>query len=57
VHIYEGSRLIKKKTGITTSPWKCTIRLPRKVWLTRKVQARNEARVGLWSAKTRFRVR
>jgi len=57
VCIYKGSRLIKKKTGITKTSWKCTKRLPRKVWLTWKVRAHNAAGAGPWSARPRFKVR
>jgi hypothetical protein len=57
VCIYKGSKLIKKKTGITKLSWKCTKRLPRGVYLSWKVRARNAAGWGPWSAKPRFKVR
>jgi len=57
VRIYRGSRVIRKKTGITKLSWKCTRRLPRKVWLTWKVRAHNAGGWGSWSAKPRFKVR
>jgi len=57
VRIYRGSRLIRKKTGITRLSWKCTKRLPRGVYLTWKVRARNAAGAGPWSAKPKFKVR
>ena len=57
VRVYKGSSLIRKKTGITTTSWRCTKRLPRGVYLTWKVQARNAAGAGPWSAKPRFKVR
>ena len=57
VRVYKGSRLIKKKTGIAKLSWKCTKRLPRKVYLTWKVRGHNAAGWGPWSAKPRFKVR
>jgi hypothetical protein len=57
VRIYKGSRLMTKKTGITKLSWKCTRRLPRKVWLTWKVRADNAVGAGPWSARPRFKVR
>ena len=57
VRIYKGTTLLKKKTGITKTSWKCTKRLPRRVWLSWKVRASNEAGAGPWSAKPRFKVR
>jgi hypothetical protein len=57
VRIYRGSKLIRKKTGIAKTSWRCTNPLPRKVWLTWKVRARNVAGLGLWSARLRFKVR
>jgi len=57
LRIYKGSRLIKKKTGITRLSWKCTKRLPRGVSLTWKVRAHNAAGWGPWSNRPRFKVR
>jgi len=57
VRVYKGSTLLKKKTGITKTSWRCTKRLPRMVWLTWKVRASNAAGAGPWSAKPRFKVR
>jgi len=57
VCIYKGSKLIKKKTGVTKLSWKCTKRLPRGVYLSWKVRAHNSAGWGPWSAKPRFKVR
>jgi len=57
VRIYKGSRLIRKKTGITKTSWKCTRRLPRGVRLTWKVLAWNMAGWGPWSNRPRFEVR
>ncbi|HET6497018.1 MAG TPA: FG-GAP repeat protein [Thermoleophilia bacterium] len=39
VRISRGSKLLKQKTAITKTSWRCTTRLPRKVWLTWKVRA------------------
>ena len=44
VRIYKGKKLLKKQSAIVTTSWKCTKRLPRKVWLTWKVRARNRCR-------------
>jgi hypothetical protein len=57
VRIYRGSQLIKKKTGVTKTSWKCTKRLPHGVWLAWKVRARNAAGWGPWSNRPRFKVR
>jgi len=57
VRIYKGSKLIRKKTGITKTAWKCTRRLPRGVRLTWKVRAHNAAGWGPWSNRPRFKVR
>jgi len=57
VRVYKGSRLIRKKTGITKLSWKCTRRLPRGVYLTWKVRAHNAAGWGPWSKRPRFKVR
>jgi hypothetical protein len=57
VGVYKGSKLLKQKTAITKTSWKCTTRLPRKVWLTWKVRARNAVGAGPWSATLRFKVR
>jgi hypothetical protein len=57
VCIYKGSSLIRKKTGITATSWKCTKRPPRGVRLTWKVRAWNAAGAGLWSARPWFKVR
>jgi len=57
VRIYKGGKQIRKKTGVATTSWKCTRRLPRRAWLTWKVRAHNVAGYGAWSGKLRFRVR
>jgi len=57
VRIYKGSTLLKKKTGIATTSWRCTKRLPRGVYLTWKVRAHNVAGAGPWSNRPRFKVR
>jgi hypothetical protein len=57
VRVYKGSKLIKTKTGITKTSWKCTKRLPRGVRLTWKVRARNAAGTGPWSNRPWFKVR
>ena len=57
VRIYKGKKLLKKQSGVVTTSWKVTKRLPRKVWLTWKVQAHNVAGYGAWSGKLRFKVR
>jgi len=57
VRVYKGSRLVTARTGIAMTSWKSTMRLPRRVWLTWKVRARNVAGAGSWSAALRFKVR
>jgi hypothetical protein len=57
VRVYKGTRLIRKKTGITKLSWKCTRQLPRGVRLSWKVRAVNVAGAGAWSGRLLFRVR
>ena len=57
VRIYKGSRLLKSKIGLTYPWWKCTMRLPRDVWLTWKARAVTGGGTGAWSGKLRFQVR
>ena len=57
VRVYRGSKLVKAKSGVSTTAWKCTMRLPRQVWLTWKVTARNVTGWGPWSAALRFKVK
>jgi hypothetical protein len=57
VRVNKGSKLIKKKTGITKLSWKCTRRLPRGVRLSWKVRGRNGAGAGPWSNRPWFKVR
>ena len=57
VRVYRGSKLVKAKTGVTATSWKCPTRLPRQVWLTWKARAGNVTGVGPWSAGLRFKVR
>ena len=56
VRVYRGSRLIRKKTGITKLSWKCTKRLPRGVRLTWRVRGWNTAGAGPWSNRPWFKV-
>ena len=51
VRVYKGSRLIRKKTGITKLSWKCTRPLPRGVRLSWKVRAVNAVGAGPWSGR------
>jgi hypothetical protein len=57
VRVLRGSRVLAKKVGVRTTSWKCSSRLPRKLWLTWQARAVNAAGASAWSRKLSFRVR
>jgi hypothetical protein len=57
VRVLRGSKVLAKKAGARATSWKCSRRLPRKVWLTWQVRAVNVAGAGAWSRKLSFKVR
>jgi len=56
VWVYQGSKLVVKKTGVTTTSWKTTAALPRTVALTWKVRGSNSAGAGPWSLSVAFTI-
>jgi hypothetical protein len=57
VMVYKGSKLILKKTGVSTLTWKASKSLPRTVYLTWKVRGVNTAGPGVYSAALKFKIR
>jgi hypothetical protein len=56
VRVYKGSKLVVKKTGVTTLTWTSTKALPTKVGLTWKVRAISGKRTSAWSKALAFKV-
>ena len=56
VRVYQGSKQLLKKTGVTRTSWKTTTALPKGVNLTWKVRASNASGAGAWSASLAFKV-
>ena len=56
VRVYQGSKQLLKKTGLTKTSWKTTTALPKNVGLTWKVRASNSSGAGLWSASLVFKM-
>ena len=56
VRVYQGSKQLIKKTGVTKTSWKTTKALPKGVNLTWKVRASNASGAGAWSASLAFKV-
>jgi hypothetical protein len=56
VRVYQGSKLLLKKTGATTLSWKASKALPRKVYLTWKLRGVNGAGAGTFSTALRFKI-
>ena len=57
VRVYRGTTLVRKKTGTAGLSWRPSTPLPRGVYLTWKVRARNVAGFGPYSATLRFKIR
>lgn len=57
LRVYKGHTLIRGKTGVATTWWKWSRRLPRQVWLTWKIRAVSSSGPGVWSSTRRFRVK
>jgi hypothetical protein len=55
VRVYQGSKLVVKKTGLTKRSWTASAALPKAV-LSWKVRASNSAGTGPWSASVSFTV-
>jgi hypothetical protein len=56
VRVYQGSKQLIKKTGVTKTSWKTTKALPKGVNLTWKVRASNASGSGAWSTSLAFKV-
>jgi hypothetical protein len=56
VRVYDGGKLLVKKTGLAKLSWKSSRTLPRDVALTWKVRARNAGGNGVWSKRPTFKV-
>jgi len=56
VRVYQGAKLLAKKTGVTKTSWKTTTKLPMGVNLTWKVRASNASGAGPWSKSVAFKV-
>ena len=56
VQVYQGGRLVLKKTGLKARTWKANKALPTAAALTWKVRARNARGNGAWSARLAFSV-
>jgi hypothetical protein len=56
VRVYEGDKLLVKKTGLAKRSWKSSKTLPKDVALTWKVRARNAGGNGAWSKRPAFKV-
>ena len=55
VRVYKGTKLVVKKTSVTSLSWKCSKTLPRGVSLTWKVRGRNAGGNGAWSKRLTFK--
>jgi hypothetical protein len=56
VRVYQGSKLVVKKTGVTKTSWKTTKALPKAVALKWKVRGSNSAGAGPWSSSVAFKI-
>src|SRR5512137_114654 len=56
VRIYEGTRLLIRKSGISKTSWNSTAALPADVGLAWKVRAGGRAGTGPWSRSARFTI-
>ncbi len=56
LRVYQGTKLLVKKTGITKTSWKCTILPPSYAPLTWKVRGSAGRRVLRWSKTFRFTI-
>ena len=56
VRVYQGTKMLLKKTGVTKRSWKCTTALPQSVSLKWKVRASNARGSGAWSKSLTFQV-
>jgi prepilin-type processing-associated H-X9-DG protein len=56
LRVFQGSKLLLKKTGIAKASWKSGKALPANVGLAWKVRARNARGTGAWSRSLKFEV-
>jgi hypothetical protein len=56
VRVYQGTKLVVKKTGVTKTSWATTTPLPRTVNLSWKVRGSNSAGAGPWSSSVAFKI-